>query len=389
MSLKLSFGTPVIVAQGPTYRDAGWGPYQFPKLANLGNGTIAIRYHIVQDESEAYGQEGGWATSKDGGAHWQAVEPANLPAVKARFGTKLASGKYLRSIQPAPYKISPELHKELSQKMNYYQRSLGVEEIPDGLFEKDQWLFAISEPDSLKERLFYSNLDFPGMTLSLTTGAIVRPFPFGPMYTAPDGSLWIAHYWRGRNPENLGHTSYYACYYFQSLDEGTSFQLKSWIQYLPDTYAFPRAFTTEGFCEPDLCFMPDGSMITLMRTGGDTPCYLARSTDGGQHWETPVLFDRCGVLPQLLHLPCGVTLASYGRPGLFVRASADPSGMQWDDPYTLMPYDPARATQVSCCYTSLLPLDDRTALLAYTDFAVADAAGIPRKSIMVRTIHVD
>lgn len=388
MSIKLSFGKPAVVSYGPTYAEAGWGTHQFPVIRRLPDGRIAASFHIVGDTTEDYGLEKGWAVSSDGGQSFAPVSPQELPAIKARFGTRLPSGRYLRGVTPKPYKIDDALHAALTKKMGRRKFCLGVEEIPDGLFEKDTWRFAISGPDSLQEEEFFSDLDFPGMTLGLTTGAIIRPFSFGPIKVAPDGSVWIAHYSHGRNPENLGFTSFYACYYFRSTDEGRSFHLQSWNQYLPDTWAFPDAFTTEGFCEPDICFMPDGSMITLMRTGSYTPSYLARSTDDGRSWSKPVLFDRCGVLPQLLHLPCGVTLASYGRPGLFVRATDDPSGMRWEAPIELMPYDAEQTFKSSCSYTDLLEVDDRTALMAYTDFKVDDGTGTLRKTVLVRTIHV-
>ncbi len=389
MSVRLSFGQPVIVAQGPTWEEAGWGSHQFPAIRALPDGRLALAYHIVNDRAEDYGLERGWAVSSDGGESWATALAEELPAIKARFGTRLPSGRYLRAVTPKPFKISEELYRSLERKIEGRQYALGVEEIPDGLFEKDKWLFALSEADSLRETEFFSELEFPGMTLSLTGGAIIRPFPFGPVKTAPDGSVWVAHYWHGRDPHNLGYTSYYACYYFRSTDEGRSFHLQSWIQYKPHTGLFLGAFLAEGFCEPDICFMPDGSMITLLRTGGSAPSFLARSADGGRSWSEPVLFDRCGVFPQLLRLDCGVTLASYGRPGLYVRASSDPSGLAWETPYELMPYDPQRITRDSCCYTGLVALDERTALLAYTDFNVPDASGVKRKSVMVRKVRVE
>lgn len=386
MRAQLIFGEPVVVAQGPTWEEAGWGPYQFPAIQSLPDGRIAVSYSAAQDRAEDYGKERGWSISADQGKTWQAVSPEDLPAVKARFGTRLPSGRYIRAIQPRPVPIDPQLHASLSRKMGQRKFCLGMEEIPEGLFEKYKWMFAVSEPDSPEEHIILSDLDFPGMTTTLTTGAIVRPFPFGNIRLAPDGSLWIAHYYFGRDPESMGFTSYYASYYFRSDDEGRSFHLRGWLLYRPDLREFPDAFIAEGLCEPDICFMPDGSMITLLRTGSRTPSYIARSVDGGRHWSEPKMFDRCGVLPQLLRLGCGVTLASYGRPGLYVRASTDPSGMQWDEPYELRPYRPDRLIADGCSYTQMLPLSDCAALLAYTDFNVPDAQGIRRKSVMVRSI---
>ncbi|MBQ4106250.1 MAG: exo-alpha-sialidase [Lentisphaeria bacterium] len=390
MAIRLSFGEPRIVAQGPTYEQAGWGTHQFPEIRRLPDGRLAVSYHIVADTTEAYGLERGWATSSDGGRSWSDVTPEELPAVKARFGTRLPSGRNLRFIMPKPYPISPELHAKLTKIVGRGKNCIAMEDVPDGLFPKT-WLFAVSGPETLEEEQYYCDLDFPGMTTGLTTGAIIRPCPFGAMKVAPDGSVWIARYANGRNPVNMGYTGFYACYYFRSTDEGRSFRLMSWIQYLPDTNDFPEAFLTEGFCEPDICWMPDGSMITVMRTGSFTPSYIARSTDGGRTWSKPERFDDFGVYPQLLHLKCGVTLCSYGRPALRVRATRDPSGMKWEEPCELMPslYGKQEPWARSCFYTGLLPLDDDTAMLVFTDFQIPDKNGVKRKTVMVRTVHAE
>jgi len=384
MAVKLSFGEPVLVAMGPSWKEAGWGTHQFPNIKRLPDGRIALNYHIANDTCEDYGTENAWVVSDDDGATWRTVGAEELPSVKACFGTRMPSGKYIKYVAHRPYPIDAELHARLTKQMGRRKNCIPIEDIPDEFFPKT-WTFEVAAPGDTEATQFDCELDYPGMATWLCDGAIIRPMAFGPIRVAPDGSLWIAHYENGRNPENLGFTSYYACYYFQSTDEGKSFKLKSWIQYLPDTDEFPEAFTSEGFCEPDIAFMPDGSMITLLRTDSGTPSYIARSTDGGNSWSKPVKFDSCGVLPQLEVLGCGVTLATYGRPGLLVRATDDPSGVTWDEPIALIPRD----SWESCFYTNMLPLDDRTVMMAYSDFRVKDEAGVARKCIMVRTIHVD
>ena len=74
-----------------------------------------------------------------------------------------------------------------------------------------------------------------------------------------------------------------------------------------------------------------------------------------------------------------------------MRATQDPAGMAWEKPYELMPsfYGKREPWGQSCYYTGMLPLDDDTAMLVYSDFYVPDKEGIKRKSIMVRTVHVD
>jgi len=391
MAVKLRFGDPVVIACGPTYEEVGWGPYQFPGISRLDDGRLVANFSVSDDTKEAYGSEAGRAISSDNGKTWSPISAEDLPAIKRCAGMKLPSGKRLRSCVQRPAPISDELHAELTRKMGRRKNCLGMEDIPDGIIEKFKWHMAIYDPETDTDETFLADVQWEGMTTSLAKGSIVHPMPFSPAHIAPDGSIWQSHYWTGRNPYNFGYTSYYACYYFQSKDEGRSYQLKSWIQYLPDTNDFSEAFTTEGFCEPDFCFMPDGSIITVMRTGSYTPSYIARSTDGGESWSRPVRFDRCGVLPKLLHLDCGVTLCSYGRPGLYVRATEDPSGQVWDEPCELMPYieDRSQVFRQSCYYTSMLALDERTALLLYSDFNTDDGTGRKCKAICCRTVTVE
>jgi hypothetical protein len=114
--------------------------------------------------------------------------------------------------------------------------------------------------------------------------------------------------------------------------------------------------------------------------------YWSRTVDSGQSWSHPHVFDDCGVWPRLLTLENGVTLAAYGRPGLYVRATADPAGLEWEEREVVV--EPAEGRSDTCSYSDLLALDGRTALLAYSDFNYADAQGQKRKSILVRTVTV-
>ena len=115
------------------------------------------------------------------------------------------------------------------------------------------------------------------------------------------------------------------------------------------------------------------------------PSYFARSTDHGKTWSKPAIFDQVGVLPQLLPFRCGVTLASYGRPGVYLRASADETGLCWEDPIDL---GVPKISRGSCCYTSMIALDDTGALVAYSHFQYPDSDGIPKKTLLIRKIRV-
>jgi hypothetical protein len=95
----------------------------------------------------------------------------------------------------------------------------------------------------------------------------------------------------------------------------------------------------------------------------------------------------------MVTLKCGVTLATFGRPGIVLRATDDPSGKTWEDPiYLVKPKDRPWKTmedQATCGYTNLIALDEKTAGLVYSDFTVKDADGVPRKTMMFRTITVE
>ena len=399
MSVNLKIDNPVIAIMGPE-SVVGWGPCQFPALKKMPDGRLVLQYHIGQDSCEEYGKGSGWLISDDNGDSWRDVSPEEMPMVIGFSGTKLPSGKYIRIITPPNHPVDKDFYKAYPNRGRIGEDygsgcgwSLPAEELPQDLFPMG-WQYGIYDPVTGKDETFFCDLDYPGMNIHfLGTGSLVRPFPYCNLCVAPDGTLWQATYHWGRNPETLEHTApYLACYFFQSLDEGKSFKLKSWIQYKPDTNEFPNAFNVEGFCEPYLSFLPDGSMVTLIRTSSSTPSYIAHSYDGGNTWTKPEKFDRIGVSPQLLTLDCGVTLASYGRPGVFLRATDDPHGKEWDIPIEILPFIPFDTWTWgcdSCSYTGLLPLDERTAMLAYSDFRLKDEEGKERKCLLVRKIHVE
>ena len=101
MAIKLSFGKPRIVAQGPTYEEAGWGTYQFPSISRMDDGRVVLSYHVVPDTTEAYRLERNWAVSSDDGSSWSEVSAEELPRIKACAGTRLPDGKRLRAVVPS------------------------------------------------------------------------------------------------------------------------------------------------------------------------------------------------------------------------------------------------------------------------------------------------
>ena len=178
------------------------------------------------------------------------------------------------------------------------------------------------------------------------------------------------------------------------------------MEYPADGRKYP--YKSGGFSDSDFEFMPDGSMVWFLRSAwyGSTGCewapmYMTRSTDGGVSWSMPEKFAPTGILPRLCKLECGTTLICYARPGIFVQATTDDSGLNWCDPVTVMtPDDRSHLANIpidnptfhqwdgACNNPELLALDERSAMLFYSDFYYPDEYGVKRKSILCRRITV-
>jgi hypothetical protein len=208
----------------------------------------------------------------------------------------------------------------------------------------------------------------------------------------PDGkSLWCATYKPGADPKTGVYSGKGGAFILRSDDDGESWRCVGYIRYEGDIEKDKFAYMRDGFSEPSIEFMDDGSMICLLRTcgvfGGTTewgPTYLARSFDEGVTWSRPEYFADRGALPQLLKLDCGVTLAVITRPGIYVYASDD-NGYTWDVKLEIMEDSdrsiianevPQRANfwqyAGSCCNCTILPIAENKALLAYSDFYYPD-----------------
>ena len=146
--------------------------------------------------------------------------------------------------------------------------------------------------------------------------------------------------------------------------------------------------------------LPDGSMMCLCRTDDcfhPGPMYRFYSTDGGYTWSDPEPFERIGVWPCLMSLKNGVTVMGYGRPGLYLRATADPTGRDWSgDRITVVDPNGAGEEDCSygigedtCSYCDILPMGDDKFYLVYSDFHVKNADGKPCKTILGRLITAE
>lgn len=405
-AIRLDISEPVIVAQGPAELSrggAGWGRWQFPYLRPLGDGRLAVWFSVEPDSVESYGKPVAWALSSDSGQTWQ-MQP-NRPASEIEKGALLPNGDRLRAVQRSAVNArglalpTPvcEFTCSFGSTWAGYPADAAPATLTTWVFERlppggASWKHetpTMTIPDRLCT-LVIEQANVPGLS-GEREGKVVLPVLQGKMRVAPDGSLWAVTYdWRLQD----GRARYMPVF-LRSTDGGHAWQLQGVVPYSADVTIDPQAETRDGFTEPDYEFMPDGSIICLMRTSdgcGVGPVLLARSTDGARTWSKPALFDTFGKMPQLMTLENGTTLASYGQsggPGHFVvRATCDPAGLMWSEP-TKVTYSPRDGDAWdSCGHTEMAPLDDHTALIVYSDFNAPDGDGVKRKTILVRQIGV-
>jgi len=386
---RIELGEPVTVAlAAPTVR--GWGPYQFPGLERLDDGTIRLSFHVEADSATAYGLPPARAVSADEGRTWKL-----LPREQAADGTA-ASWQAAPLILDNGDAIWAQQQKALDPKglalpakpvhrFTSYGHTFDWYRVADLPPEcADGWLLNRLAKGATQPTRERATVRLPGELRHVSEGVMPRPW-FQTLFRAPDDAIWAVQY-EVRLVDGP-FRSHWWMMILRSTDGGRSFDLWSEIPYQPDAAADKHAAERNGFTEPTVCFMADGSALCLLRTTdgiGPGPMYLARSTDNGKTWSRPTVFDDRGVWPQLVRLENGVTLAVYGRPGLFVRGTTDPAGLDWAARVTVVP--PAAIQSETCSYAAWLPLAADRALLAYSEFNVADAEGRPCKAIRVREV---
>ena len=408
-TVAVTIGEPGIVVQGPPELDraaADWGRWQFPLLNRQPDGQLHVCFSIEPDSYASQGRPKGHAYSSDNGITWQSGRAQ--VGHKADEGILLPNGDRLKPVKLQARNAEefdlPESVSNFICSYGYPRSLYCAQGLPEELTEwrfsrlpsgENDWIEEVAEmhiPNEVRcviqENRRHSE-EIADNIGGVKQGVFPLPSLRGKISLAPDGSLWASHYdWRLFDSRPC-----YVPMFFRSLDNGHTWELHSQIRYQPDESTDPFALKRDGYTEPGYSFMPDGSVICLMRTmdgNGHGPLYLSRSNDLGRSWSRPELFDTFGKKPQLLRLRNGVTLSAHGAsggPGYFVlRATSDPSGRNWQKPVTFPISPPEPDVWDTCGHAAMVALNDNAALIVYSDFNYPDTDGVKRKTILVRSI---
>ena len=395
----LEVGDPILVHQGGV-DETEWGYYQFPHIFYTKDGKIGVRWNERPDDCVKYKKKDcGEAISEDGGQTWRAKLPTDFEIKDYKMNNGcyfmgfvkqgVCEAEYLANYKPvtAIGREGGQLH--FAEDIAEYEEQIEAREY---------------DPITNEYRIFPVKVNWPHMPLvERKPGKYLLPISYMFWLGNDTGAiclndeLYYCTYCQGfdsskesREDAIFPYCQYRSVYIFRSCDNGRTWDYFSQISIDEDVVRASKR-GLEGFCEPMMEQMPDGSVVMLMRSGGrfgqSLPCYLTRSTDGCKTWSKPVRFGEVGVLPHIMTLGCGVTLSSYGRPGLFMRATADPAGLEWNDPIEI-PLCEGEG-HLSCYYTRMIPLDDTTAMMVHTDFHYPQASGEGiGKAVLARKIKV-
>jgi len=381
---KVEIGEPIVIGsvEGAT-ETLPWGFFQFPKLYYSTEGSIICQIAYKNDSIDSYDGKYLFYMSSNQGKHWdQVADKYNDTSLLMENECYLQGAEFVNAFES-------DLVEKYESVYKYDDKSL----FDGSLISESDYSTKFNcieyNPKQKTNDYFTSTIEWPHRPiriingLTCPSGMVMYPYS---MHTSNsiikenDGSLLMAVYSEGFDSETgeIVYNKHYNIYLFRSFDSARTWKYVGQILTKP-IYCEEQK---EGFCEPVLQILKNGIYFILMRTGSGAPLYCAYSYDQGSTWVDIQKFADIGVDPQLLQLNCGVTLASYGRPGIYIRTTDDIECKVWEKPQCILEDSP------SCCYTSLIALNDNKALLAYSKFEYLDDNNTIIKRIIAREITI-
>lgn len=390
--VNVTLGPPTVVAQTDV-TELPWGVWQFPGITRPDPGRLVVSFSRSEDRPfESVSGYSPVATyeSTDGGKTWRPIEQEPLLRALCHrangdivFRDRARLEEIPKETLPPPLDISSsgpsfactvrdpaQVPKDLLPKAYVVRRRAGStewERIPIEVNDPGEALLSHDPPGK-----DYVILGHWG------NGA-------NQIIELPDRSLLNISV-GFRLDANRQPLPKWACYCSRSTDDGRTWNFHGVIA--QDDENNPL----HGYSEPCATLMPDGSLLAALRTEHGMEVnqrtgvlYLAQSYDDGRTWSKPRAVNPFGVYPKLLTLANGITVLSFGRPGVNLLYNVDGRGERWQG-LTLLVNEGQRFTRTSG-YTGLVPAGPDSFLIVYDQFDYPNPQGLPRKTILVREIR--
>lgn len=362
-----------------------WGIYQFPGIMRINDSILLARWSMQVDEQDSYGKiEEAKLSSRisvDNGKTW--TEPDSAFEIPDRGETFLFfnNGGWISTQTPevvsvASYPQFPAPIGEYDDRL-FYKMS----DIPDEL----QGAYLTYYRNGVKKTFQAKIIDTEAIRYSYQ--GFVNVLWLGNFLELENESV-VASIFSNRIDDN--RIAPQGILIYKTIDKGENWNL---LSYIP----FPRSLwkeTVEGFSEPVLSELSDGSLICVIRsTDGfeDSPMYKSISKDGGLTWSEPIAFASNGCDPRLLTLNNGVIVLTSGRPGVQLRFSIDGKANEWTNPIEMMSFLDRNGPSghlASCGYTSIIRAGDNSFFLVYSEFGDEEKTKYSRKEIKFRKVTV-
>lgn len=376
---------PMIVSQATSVEK--WGFFQFPKIYRNEYGDVVVSWQMAADSPSAYGKDNpGMMKSSDEGKSWNDIDYEWFQ--KGQYRVEYENGDILQVNTPTTKKVKDytsfphPVNKEKIAGYDFYFESEVPHDLRGVCFMR--WNSRLRESS-----VSYANLDDPG----LLRYAINDEMPivwWGDI--KPIGSFLIAGVYGGYYLNSKGEVLKGGVTFYKSNKKGEDWSVIGKISYESEDKSNQLFDGSDGFTEPTFEILNNGDFICVMRSGSETPMYKCYSNDQGVTWTKPEPFTANGVKPHLLLLDNNVLVLTSGRPGVQLRFSIDGDGKLWTVPIEMVTFMDDKGNYSlwgsSCGYTSMMPYDDHTFYLVYSDFNTTDKSGQNRKSIVFRRIEV-
>lgn len=309
---RVSFAPGIVVVRGKTQVIA-------PNVESVCPTGIVFKYN--NGDLHVHDRRSG-----DGGKTWQKTEHV-LEASTFQYPAPDGEVIMFRSYEPPGYS-------------DYHGRANSSAGRPESMVK------VVDENGVLEGRIFRSKDH--GLTRTEDKARVYVPeeykvrsaYMYRKIIQTKDGSLVSSMSWHDGKNRKLAA--------MRSSDRGKTWQFVAMIAFDFSS----RSVSSEGFNETSLLAMPDGRIVSYMRSGASytaslgsiaetetdadtlfsykkqTPLYSSSSVDGGKTWSHADPIAPFGVWPDAVRLKNGIIAVSYGRPGNWLTFSPD-EGKTW------------------------------------------------------------